>query len=108
MARARRRGFSRRGTDLALARREDIRRVARTHGVDSIRWWPPRRADFLIGELPPSLGELRADLERVLGCRVAIYLAEHQPDEVRRRLAEQTVDLDDGSGLEPAPEEAGA
>ncbi len=95
------------GTDLALTRRADIRRVARTHGVDSIRWWPPRRADFVIGELPQSLGELRADLERVLGCRVAIYLAEHQPEEVRRRLTEQTIDLNDGSSGEPGPEEAG-
>ena len=91
------------GKDLALARRADIRRIARTHGVDSIRWWPPRRADFVIGELPQSLGDLRADLERVLGCRVAIYLVGHQPEEVRRRLTEQTVDLDDGSSAEPAP-----
>ena len=83
---------------LALARRRDIRRIALTHGVDSIRWWPPSRADFVIGELPQSLVELRADLQRALGCRVAIYLAEHQPEEVRRRLAEQTIDLDDGAG----------
>ena len=94
------------GKDLALARRAEIRRVARTHGVDSIRWWPPRRADFVIGELPQSLGDLRADLERVLGCRVAIYLVGHQPEEVRRKLTEQTIDLDDGSAVQPAPEEA--
>jgi hypothetical protein len=29
----------------------------------------------------------------VLGCKVSIYLAEHQSEEVRRRLTEQTVDL---------------
>jgi hypothetical protein len=82
--------------DLAFARRAEIRRVAQAHGVETIRWWPPRRADFVIGELPQSLRELRADLEKVLGCRVAIYLVDHQPDDVRRRLTEQTIDLEDG------------
>lgn len=86
--------------DVVLARRAEIRRVATTHGVASIRWWPPRKADFIIGELPESLRELRADLERVLGCRVAIYLTEHQPEEVRRRLTEETVELDDEGVLE--------
>ena len=83
--------------DLVRARRAEIRRVAQAHGVETIRWWPPRKADFLIGELPESLRELRADLQRVLGCRVSIYLSEQQPEEVRRRLAEQTVDLEVGS-----------
>lgn len=81
--------------DLVLTRRAEIRRVAQAHGVETIRWWPPRKADFVIGELPESLRELRTDLERVLGCRVAIYLVDNQPEEVRRRLAEQTVDLDE-------------
>lgn len=87
--------------DLALARSAEIRRVAQAHGIASIRWWPPRRADFVIAEPPESLRELRADLQRVLGCRVAIYLSAHQPEEVRRRLAEQTVGLEDGGGTEP-------
>jgi hypothetical protein len=81
--------------DLALTRRSEIRRVAQSHGVESIRWWPPRKADFVIGELPESLRELRIDLERVLGCKVAIYLVDNQPEEVRRRLTAQTVDLED-------------
>jgi ribosomal protein S3 len=81
--------------DLALTRRSEIRRVAQAHGVESIRWWPPRKADFVIGELPESLRELRTDLERVLGCKVAIYLVDNQPEEVRRRLTAQTVDLED-------------
>jgi ribosomal protein S3 len=81
--------------DLALTRRSEIRRVAQSHGVESIRWWPPRKADFVIGELPESLRELRTDLERVLGCKVAIYLVDNQPEEVRRRLTAQTVDLED-------------
>ena len=83
------------GDDLVGARRAEIRRVAQAHGVESIRWWPPRKADFVIGDLPESLRELRTDLERVLGCRVAIYLVDHQPEEVRRRLTAQTIDLED-------------
>src|SRR2546423_8460718 len=83
------------GEDLVRTRGGEIRRVAQAHGVDTIRWWPPRKADFLIGELPQSLRELRSDLERVLGCRVAIYLVDHQPEEVRRRLTAQTIDLED-------------
>jgi flagellar motor switch protein FliG len=85
------------GEDLVRTRRAEIRRVAQSHGVDTIRWWPPRKADFLIGELPQSLRELRSDLERVLGCKVSIYLSEQQPEEVRRRLAEQTIDLEEGA-----------
>jgi hypothetical protein len=81
--------------DLAFARRVEIRRVALSHGVESIRWWPPRRADFVIGELPESLREFRSDLEKLLGCRVAIYLVDQQSEDVRRRLTEQTVDLED-------------
>jgi hypothetical protein len=84
------------GDDLVRARRAEIRRVAQAHGVETIRWWPPRKSDFLIGELPESLRELRADLQRVLGCKVSIYLAEQQSEEVRRRLTEQTVDLVEG------------
>ena len=81
--------------DLAFARRAEICKLALSHGVESIRWWPPRRADFVIGELPESLREFRSDLEKLLGCRVAIYLVDQQSEDVRRRLTEQTVDLED-------------
>jgi len=81
--------------DLAFARRAEIRKLALSHGVESIRWWPPRRADFLISELPQSLREFQSDLEKLLGCRVAIYLVDQQSEDVRRRLTEQTVDLQD-------------
>ena len=89
------------GDELALSRRTEISRVAQAHGVASIRWWPPRRADFVISEPPESLRELRSDLERLLGCRVAIYLSAHQPEEVRRRLTDETVGLDDSRASEP-------
>jgi hypothetical protein len=64
-----------------------IRQVAGGHGIDRIRWWPPTygpesSADFLVdGELG-SLRELRVDLERALGCKVAIYLAHQAPPEL--------------------------
>ena len=90
------------GDELALSRRAEISRVAQAHGVASIRWWPPRRADFVISDPPESLRELRSDLERLLGCRVAIYLSAHQPEEVRRRLAEQTVELEESGRSEPS------
>jgi hypothetical protein len=83
--------------DLVPARGAEIHRVAKAHGVPTIRWWPPQKADFLIEELPGSLRDFRADLERVLGCKVAIYLAGQQPEEVQRRLAEQPVPLEEES-----------
>ena len=74
----------------------EIRRVAGGHGVDEIRWWPPTygiqgSADFLVdGELG-SLRELRADLERELGCQVAIYLAHQAPPELMPDGTEQAA-----------------
>jgi hypothetical protein len=72
--------------EVVASRWAAIRQVAGGHGVDTIRWWPPtygpeRSADFLVdGELG-SLRQLRADLERELGCRVGIYLADQvSPD----------------------------
>jgi hypothetical protein len=70
--------------ELVASRWPAIREVAVGHGIERIRWWPPtygldRSADFLVdGELG-SLRELRADLERELGCQVAIYLADQVP-----------------------------
>ena len=40
-----------------------------------------------------QLRQLQADLERTLGCRVAIYLIENWPLEDRRRLEDETVRL---------------
>jgi hypothetical protein len=73
-----------------------IRKVAGGHGIDTIGWWPPAydsrgSADFLVeGELG-SLRGLRADLERELGCRVAIYLADQAPASAREAVVEGEV-----------------
>lgn len=75
-----------------------IRRVAGSHGVAEIRWWPPAEeeqasVDFLVdGELE-SLRALRVDLERELGCRVAIYLADRAPEQVLE-VAHELADPD--------------
>ena len=91
-------GRRRRGVEqLVHARRSEIRGVASRHEVDGISWWPPtaspRWLDFLVDGLPSSLSALRADLERTLGCRVAIYLADQMPPETRHRLATESVPL---------------
>lgn len=77
----------------AVARRGAIRELASRHGLDAVRWWPPNDGDLLVEGLPASLRQLRADLERALGCRVAIYLADTLADETRDRLREETIDL---------------
>lgn len=61
-----------------------IRQVAGGHGVDRIHFWPPtyggdRGADFLVDGRLENLRGLRADLERELGCEVAIYFADQAP-----------------------------
>ena len=80
---------------LIQARRQAIAGVAAQHDVDGIRWWPPTAsptwADFLVEGVPGSLPAFRADLERVLGCRVAIYLADRLPSEAWQRIAPLTV-----------------
>lgn len=91
-------GRRRRGVEqLVHARRSEIRGVASRHEVDGISWWPPtaspRWLDFLVEGVPSSLPALRADLERALGCRVAIYLADQMPAETRRRVSTETVQL---------------
>ena len=98
---------------LVASRWTAIRQVAGGHGIDRIRWWPATygaesSADFLVdGELG-SLRELRVDLERALGCKVAIYLADRLATETRDRLRHETVDLlgPDAGAPEPGPPEA--
>ena len=75
------------------AARAEIRELARRHGLDAIRWWPPNPGDVLVRGMPLELRQLQADLERALGCKVAIYVADTQPEHVRRRLEEESVDL---------------
>jgi hypothetical protein len=77
-----------------------IREVARRHGIEALRWWPPNEGDFLVGGMPAGLRELRLELERALGCRVAIYLADHLSAEALGRLEAETVDLF-AAGQEP-------
>ena len=72
---------------LVVFHRAAIRRVAGSHGVVEIRWWPPEEdenasVDFLVDGGLDSLRALRLDLERELGCRVAIYLADRAPEKV--------------------------
>jgi hypothetical protein len=80
---------------LIHARRQAIAGVAAQHEVDRIRWWPPTAnptwADFLVEGVPGSLPAFRADLERALGCRVAIYLADQLPSDAWQRIAPLTV-----------------
>jgi hypothetical protein len=80
---------------LIHARRQAIAGVAAQHEVDGIRWWPPtaapKWADFLVQGVPGSLPAFRADLERALGCRVAIYLADQLPSDAWQRIAPLTV-----------------
>lgn len=77
----------------ALARRGAIRELASRHGLDAVRWWPPNEGDLLVEGLPRSVRQLQADLERALGRKVAIYLADCQSAETRDRLRGETVDL---------------
>jgi hypothetical protein len=65
-------------------RRRAIRSIASRHHVAGIRWWPPLTGhpaclDFVVEDAPNSLSRFRTDLERALGCRVAVYLAGQIP-----------------------------
>ena len=75
------------------AARTAIRELARRHGLDAVRWWPPNEGDFLVEGLPISLRDFRFELERALGCKVAIYIADCLAAETRNRLELETVDL---------------
>ena len=77
----------------AVAHRGEIRELASRHGLEAVRWWPPNDGDLLVQGVPLSLRRLRADLERALGCKVAIYLADCLADKTRDRLQRETVDL---------------
>jgi hypothetical protein len=80
---------------LIRARRHAIAGVASKHDVDGIRWWPPTAeptwADFVVEGVPGSLPAFRSDLERALGCRVAIYLADQLSNDAWQRIAPLTV-----------------
>ena len=77
----------------AVACRAVIRELATRHGLDAVRWWPPNDGDLLVEGVPLRLQQLRSDLERALGCKVAIYLADCLAGETRNRLQGETVDL---------------
>ena len=47
----------------------------------------------MVDSLPDNLRQLQSDLERALGCRVAIYLVEGWAEKDRRRLDAETVPL---------------
>ncbi|HZU18403.1 MAG TPA: nucleotidyltransferase [Candidatus Dormibacteraeota bacterium] len=78
-------------------RRPAIRALAGRHGVAAMRWWPAvadlDRMDFLVEGGQTSLGRFRADLERLLGCPVAVYPAELLPAEARTRIWAETVGI---------------
>jgi hypothetical protein len=81
-----------------VVHRAAIRRVAGSHGVGEIRWWPAEEeehpsVDFLVDGGLGSLRALRSDLERELGCQVAIYLADRAPDQVLE-VAHELADPD--------------
>ncbi len=79
------------------ARRQAIRSVAVKHQVGRIRWWPPSEnphsLDFLIEQVPNSLPEFRADLERAVGQRVAVYAANQIPQEAWGSILVEPVTL---------------
>ncbi len=77
------------------ARRQAILGVVDQYEVDGIRWWPPtanpKWLDFLVQGVPTSLPAFRSDLERALGCRVAIYLADQMTSETWHRIEADTL-----------------
>lgn len=81
------------GPQSAVARSVELRALASRHGLVAVRWWPPNEGDLLVEGLPTQLRQLRAELERALGCRVAIYLADCLAEDTRERLQRETVDL---------------
>jgi len=75
--------------------RRAIRSVARHHSVGPIRWWPPTLSPewvhLLVMDDPADLAGFRSDLERALGCRVAVYRAGQIPAEAWGSLLVETV-----------------
>jgi hypothetical protein len=90
---ARRRGRAAASPPDPVRERGAIQEIAERHGLDTVRWWPPNAGDLLVGGAALDLRRFRSELERALGCKVAIYLAEQLPPEVRERLRSETVDL---------------
>jgi len=78
-------------------RRRAIQALAGRHGVATMRWWPAvadlDRMDFLVEGGQTSLGRFRMALERLLGCRVAVYPAERLPAEARARIWAETIGI---------------
>jgi hypothetical protein len=70
-----------------------IRELARRYDLKTLRWWPPNEGDFLVEDLPVQLSTLRSELERAIGCRVAIYVTDLQTAETRSRLNRESIDL---------------
>ncbi len=84
--------------DQIQGRMESIRGLAEVYGLEGIRWWPgsgdaPASMDFLVAGQPDSFKGLQGDLEKALGCRVAIYLADRLPDEVRDKLESESIEM---------------
>ena len=84
--------------DQIQGRMESIRGLAELYGLEGIRWWPgsgdvPASMDFLVDGQPAGFRGFQADLEKALGCRVAIYLADRLPDEVRDKLAGESIEM---------------
>jgi hypothetical protein len=82
---------------LVDSRRPAIRRLALQHAAGRVRWWPPSIhascVDLLVEHSPPDLAAFRRDLERALGCRVAVYVAGQIPREAWGRILVETVAL---------------
>jgi hypothetical protein len=81
--------------DQLFETRRAIHGVATRHRVIGLRWWPPAAnvtsLDFLVEGLPGSLPAFRADLERAVGCQVAVYLAIQIPQEAWGRILVDAV-----------------
>jgi hypothetical protein len=98
---ARRRGRPTAAPPHAVRERGAIQEIAERHGLDTVRWWPPNAGDLLVGGAALDLRQFRSELERALGCKVAIYLAEQLPPDVRERLRSETVDLMERDNVQP-------
>jgi hypothetical protein len=81
--------------DLVDSRRPAIRRVASKHEVGCVRWWPPSInptwLDLVVENPPPSLPAFRRELERAMGCRVAVYLSDQIPREAWGSILVETI-----------------
>jgi hypothetical protein len=82
---------------LTDARRTAIHSLASAHGAGRVRWWPNSASrtclDLLVEHGPDSLPALRSDLERALGCRVAVHAADRIPREAWGKLLVEPVAL---------------